>query len=71
MPQRASVAVLPFANLSGNPSEEYFSDGITEDLITDLTKLAGVDVIARDSVFAYKGKPIVLADAARDLRCAT
>ncbi|NEJ02561.1 tetratricopeptide repeat protein [Rhizobium ruizarguesonis] len=66
-PQRTSVAILPFANLSGDPKEDYISDGITEDLITDLAKLSGVDVIARDSVFAYKGKPVVLADAARAL----
>ncbi|MGO4436557.1 adenylate/guanylate cyclase domain-containing protein [Rhizobium sp. RAF56] len=64
---RTSVAILPFTNLSGDPKQDYISDGITEDLITDLTKLAGVDVIARDSVFAYKGKPVVLADAAREL----
>ena len=66
-PQRPSVAVLPFANLSGDPSQDYFADGITEDLITDLAKLSGLDVIARNSVFAYKGKPAALADVARDL----
>jgi TolB-like protein/class 3 adenylate cyclase len=67
VPQRPSIAVLPFANLSGDPSQDYFADGITEDLITDLAKLSGLDVIARNSVFAYKGKPFVLADVARDL----
>jgi adenylate cyclase len=67
-PERISVAILPFANLSGDPKQDYISDGITEDLITDLAKLSGVDVIARDSVFAYKGKPVVLADAARELQ---
>ena len=65
--ERPSVAVLPFANLSGDPSQDYFADGITEDLITDLAKLSGLDVIARNSVFAYKGKPLVLADVGRDL----
>lgn len=65
--QRPSVAVLPFANLSGDPSQDYFSDGVTDDLITDLTKLSGLDVIARNSVFAYKGQPIVLGDVARKL----
>lgn len=65
--QRTSVAILPFVNLNGDPKEDYVSDGITEDLITDLAKLAGVDVIARDSVFAYKGKPVVLEEAAREL----
>ncbi|MGO7624495.1 hypothetical protein ACC687_42070, partial [Rhizobium ruizarguesonis] len=43
-PQRTSVAILPFSNLSGDPKEDYVSDGITEDLITDLSKLSGVDV---------------------------
>jgi TolB-like protein len=59
--------VLPFANLGGDPSQDYFADGITEDLITDLTRLSGLDVIARNSVFAYKGKPAALTDVARDL----
>ena len=62
-----SVAVLPFTNLSGDPSQDYFADDITEDLITDLAKLSVLDVIARNSVFAYKGKPLVLADVGRDL----
>ena len=66
-PSRPSVAVLPFANLGGDPSQDYFADGITEDLITDLTKLSGLDVIARNSVFAYKDKPAALTDVARDL----
>ena len=64
---KPSVAVLPFANLSGDPTQDYFADGITEDLITDLAKLSGVDVIARNSAFAYKGKHVVLADVGRDL----
>ena len=64
---RPSVAVLPFTNLSGDPSQDYFADGITEDLITDLAKLSGLDVIARNSVFAYKGKPLVLANVGHDL----
>lgn len=57
-PDRPSIAVLPFANLSGDPEQEYFSDGITEDLITDLSKLSGLFVIARNSVFLYKGKAV-------------
>ncbi|RWC27954.1 MAG: guanylyl cyclase [Mesorhizobium sp.] len=65
--QRPTVAVLPFANLSGDPGQDYFADGITEDLITDLAKLSGLEVIARNSVFAYKGKPLVLADVRRNL----
>ncbi|WP_054006371.1 adenylate/guanylate cyclase domain-containing protein [Cypionkella psychrotolerans] len=67
VPERPSVAVLPFENLSGDPAQDYFADGITEDLITDLAKLTGLDVIARDSAFAYRGKPIVLAKVAGDL----
>jgi adenylate cyclase len=66
-PQRPSVAVLPFSNLSGDASQDYFADGLTESLITDLAKLSGLDVIARNSVFSYKGRPVVLADVARDL----
>ncbi len=67
IPQRPSVAVLPFENLSGDYNQDYFADGITEDLITDLSKLSGLDVISRNSVFAYKGKPLVLADVGRNL----
>ena len=66
-PQRPSIAVLPFANLSGDPGQDYFTDGITDNLITDLTRLSDLDVIAQNSVFAYKGKPLVLADIGRDL----
>jgi adenylate cyclase len=58
LPDKPSVAVLPFANLSGDPEQEYFSDGITEDLITDLSKLSGLFVISRNSTFLYKGKVI-------------
>jgi adenylate cyclase len=53
-----SIAVLPFQNMSGDPEQEYFSDGITEDIITDLYKLSGLMVIARNSAFTYKGKPV-------------
>lgn len=67
VPERPSIAVLPFENLSGDPAQDYFADGITEDLITDLAKLTGLDVIARDSAFAYKGRTVVLADVGRDL----
>jgi len=57
-PDKQSVAVLPFANMSSDPEQEYFSDGITEDLITDLSKLSGLFVISRNSVFLYKGKAV-------------
>jgi adenylate cyclase len=66
-PLRPSVAVLPFTNLSGDPSQDYFADGVTEALTTNLAKLSGLDVIARNSAYAYKGRPAVLAEVARDL----
>ncbi|MEW9922213.1 adenylate/guanylate cyclase domain-containing protein [Marimonas sp. MJW-29] len=62
-----SIAVLPFANMSGDPEQEYFADGITEDLITDLSKLTGLFVVSRNSAFVYKGRPVNLVDVARDL----
>ncbi len=55
-PGRLAIAVLPFDNLSGDPAQAYFADGITEDLITDLSKVGGLTVIARNSTFQYKGK---------------
>jgi adenylate cyclase len=58
LPDKPSIAVLPFDNMSGDPEQEYFSDGMTEDLITDLSKLSGLFVIARNSVFTYKGKAV-------------
>ena len=54
----ASIAVLPFTNMSGDPEQEYFSDGISEDIITDLSKIAGLTVIARNSSFTYKGRSV-------------
>jgi len=56
LPDKPSIAVLPFVNMSEDPKQEYFSDGITEDLITDLSKISGLFVIARNSVFQYKSK---------------
>lgn len=67
LPDRPSIAVLPFINLSGDPEQEYFSDGITEDLITDLSKISGLFVIARNSVFVYKGKAVKIAEVGREL----
>src|SRR5437879_13176414 len=64
---KPSVAVLPFENMSGDAGQEYFSDGITEDLITGLSKLSGLFVIARTSVFAYKGKTLNPAQVSREL----
>jgi TolB-like protein/class 3 adenylate cyclase/Flp pilus assembly protein TadD len=65
--EKPSVAVLPFANMSADPEQEYFSDGITDDLITDLSKISGLFVIARNSVFAYKGKNEKVQQIAEDL----
>jgi adenylate cyclase len=65
--ETASIAVLPFNNMSGDPEQEYFSDGITEDIITDLSKVAGLMVIARNSSFAYKGKSVDIRIVGRDL----
>jgi adenylate cyclase len=67
LPDKPSVAVLPFANLSSDPAQEYFSDGVTEDLITDLSKVSGLFVIARNSVFTYKGRAVKVGDVGRDL----
>lgn len=67
LPDKPSVAVLPFSNLSQDPAQEYFSDGVTEDLITGLSKVSGVFVIARNSVFTYKGKAVKVGDVGRDL----
>ena len=67
LPDKPSIAVLPFDNLSGDPEQEYFSDGMTDDLITDLSKISGLFVIARNSTFAYKGKPVKVRQVAEEL----
>ncbi len=58
LPDQPSIAVLAFDNMSGDPEQEYFSDGISEDIITDLSKLSGLFVIARNASFSYKGKTV-------------
>jgi adenylate cyclase len=63
----ASIAILPFTNMSGDPEQEYFSDGISEDIITDLSKIAGLTVIARNSSFTYKGRSIDIRTVGREL----
>src|SRR6185437_13317252 len=65
--EKPSIAVLAFNNMSGDPEQEYFSDGISEDIITDLSKLSELHVIARNSTFTYKGKPIDVKQVAREL----
>jgi adenylate cyclase len=65
---KPSIAVLPFQNMSGDPDQEYFADGLAEDIITELSRFRGFAVIARNSTFFYKGKPLDIAQVARDLR---
>ena len=67
VPQKPSIAVLPFTNMSGDAEQEYFSDGMTEDLITDLSKISALFVIARNSSFAYKGRLVKVQEIGRDL----
>jgi adenylate cyclase len=67
VPHKPSIAVLPFANMSGDAEQEYFSDGMTEDLITDLSRVSGLFVIARNSSFAYKGRSVKVQEIGRDL----
>ena len=64
---RASIAVLPFANLSGDPEQEYFADGISEDIITELSKLPELFVIARNSSFTFKGKNVLVTEVGKSL----
>lgn len=66
-PDRPGIAVLPFNNMSDDPDQEYFSDGISEDIITDLSKVSGLMVVARNSSFAYKGKSPDIRQVGRDL----
>ncbi|MGH6925589.1 MAG: adenylate/guanylate cyclase domain-containing protein [Propylenella sp.] len=67
LPDRPSIAILPFDNLSGDPEQQYFGDGIAEDVITDLSKVSGLFVIARNSAFTYRGKSIKAQDVCREL----
>src|SRR4029077_4555298 len=64
---KPSIAVLPFTNMSNDPEHEFFADGLTEDLITDLSRTDGLFVIARNSSFVYKGKSVDVRNIARDL----
>ena len=67
LPDRPAIAVLPFINMSGDPEQEYFSDGISEDIITALSKLRWFFVIARNSSFIYKGKAVHMKQVAEEL----
>lgn len=67
LPDKPSIAVLPFTNMSGDAEQEYFADGITENLITDLAQISGLFVIARNSSFSYKGQQVKVRQVAEDL----
>ena len=67
LPDKPSIAVLPFDNMSGDPDQEYFSDGLTEEIITGLSKVPELFVIARNSSFIYKGKPVKVQQVAEEL----
>ena len=67
LPDKPSIAVLPFTNMSGDPEQEYFSDGITEDIITELSRFRSLFVIARNSSFTYKGRAVKAQDVGRAL----
>ena len=67
LPDKPSIAVLPFENMSNDPEQGYFADGITEDIITDLSKVSGLFVIARNSSFAYKGQNPDVRQVCREL----
>src|SRR5204862_4808115 len=66
--RRVSICVLPFANMSGDPEQEYFSDGISEDIITDLSKVSALWVAARNTAFTFKGKHVDVPQVARQLK---
>jgi TolB-like protein/cytochrome c-type biogenesis protein CcmH/NrfG len=67
LPDKPSIAVLPFTNMSEDPKQEYFADGMTEDLITDLSKISGLFIISRNSAFTYKGKTLKSQQISREL----
>lgn len=64
---QVSICVLPFANLSGDPEQEYFSDGVTDDVITDLSKVSALSIVSRNTAFSFKGRAVSLSQVARQL----
>ena len=71
LPDKPSIAVLPFTNMSGDPEQEYFADGMVEDIITALSRFDQLFVIARNSSFAYKGRAVDVRRSAASSACAT
>ena len=67
LPDKPSIAVLPFENMTGDPKQEYFTDGFTEQIITSLSKISSLFVISRNSSFTYKGKPVKLKKVSKEL----
>ncbi|MBI3300672.1 MAG: adenylate/guanylate cyclase domain-containing protein, partial [Deltaproteobacteria bacterium] len=67
LPDKPSILVLPFTNMSGDPEQEYFSDGLTEDLASDLSRISSLFVISRNTAFTYKGKAVKLPEVSREL----
>jgi class 3 adenylate cyclase len=71
LPDKPSIAVLPFANMSGDPEQEYFADGMVEEIITALSRIRWLFVIARNSSFSYKGQAVDVKQVGRELACVT
>jgi adenylate cyclase len=71
LPDKPSIAVLPFSNMSGDPEQEYFADGMVEEIITALSRIRWLFVIARNSTFTYKGQAIDVSASAANWACAT
>ncbi len=67
LPDKPSIAVLPFQNMSGDPEQDYFADGVVEDIITALSRFKSLFVIARNSSFTYKGKAVDIKQVGREL----
>ena len=70
LPDKPSIAILPFTNLSSDPEQEYFADGMVEDIITALSRFKALFVIARNSSFTYKGRAVDVKQVGRELGCA-